>query len=239
MLGAGARTPRTARRVLALTRQNLPPLRTEAADEPLRQGRLSPQGRRQPRARSCWSPPARKSRSRSTPPSALEGAGHRRRCRLHAVLASCSTRRTPPIAPTSCRRATCCAVSIEAGDDAGLGALYRPRRPAHRHRPLRRLGPGRGPVSSTSASPPTQIVPQMYSATLNTEEAFTWRPRLRSTVSDASAALVARAILERPDSDLELVSINDLADAKSNACCSSATASTAPSRARSTTTATT
>ena len=29
--------------------------------------------------------------------------------------------------------------------------------------------------------------------------------------------LVARAILERPDSGLELVTINDLADAKSNA----------------------
>jgi glyceraldehyde 3-phosphate dehydrogenase len=44
---------------------------------------------------------------------------------------------------------------------------------------------------------------------------------------------VARAILERTDHDLELVSINDLADAKSNACCSSATASMAPFPARS------
>jgi glyceraldehyde-3-phosphate dehydrogenase/erythrose-4-phosphate dehydrogenase len=44
---------------------------------------------------------------------------------------------------------------------------------------------------------------------------------------------VARAILERTDHDLELVSINDLADAKANACCSSATACMARSAARS------
>ena len=52
--------------------------------------------------------------------------------------------------------------------------------------------------------------------------------------------LVARAILERPDSGLELVAINDLADAKSNALLFKRdSASTAPIRARSAPTATT
>jgi glyceraldehyde-3-phosphate dehydrogenase/erythrose-4-phosphate dehydrogenase len=50
---------------------------------------------------------------------------------------------------------------------------------------------------------------------------------------------VARAILERPDCGLELVSINDLADAKANARSSSMTACTALSRAPSKWTATT
>jgi glyceraldehyde 3-phosphate dehydrogenase len=45
--------------------------------------------------------------------------------------------------------------------------------------------------------------------------------------------LVARAILERDDHDLELVAINDLADAKSNAMLFARTASTASSPARS------
>jgi hypothetical protein len=41
-------------------------------------------------------------------------------------------------------------------DDLRLGALHRAPRPAHRHRPLRRLGAGRRPLpTNISASPPT------------------------------------------------------------------------------------
>jgi hypothetical protein len=62
-----------------------------------------------------------------------------------------------------------------------------------------------------------KIVPQSLLNWLLKQEFITWRRRLQSTVSDASGAMSARAILERTDHDLELVSINDLADAKANA----------------------
>jgi glyceraldehyde 3-phosphate dehydrogenase len=45
---------------------------------------------------------------------------------------------------------------------------------------------------------------------------MTWRPELHQRLRP-HRRLVARAILEKQDSGLELVSINDLADAKSNA----------------------
>ena len=46
---------------------------------------------------------------------------------------------------------------------------------------------------------------------------MTWRPELRSTASGGSAAWSRARSSSKPDSGLELVAINDLADAKSNA----------------------
>src|SRR5688572_15493728 len=39
-----------------------------------------------------------------------------------------------------------------SGGDLRLGTLYRPARPAHRHRPFRSLGSGRGPVRTFRAN---------------------------------------------------------------------------------------
>ena len=103
--------------LLALTRQNLPQLRLEAAGKSVREGRLSAARRRRRRAGSCCSPPAPRSRSRSPPPRRSKGRGSAptsSRC----PAGSCSTPRTRPIAPTCCPATRCC-VSIEAGATLG------------------------------------------------------------------------------------------------------------------------
>ena len=100
-------------------------------------------------------------------------------------------------------------VSIEAGTTYRLGALYRASRPADRHRQLWRVGPGARPLQAFrphSRGDPSQ---DSGEAEKMTKVAINGFGRI--------GRLVARAILERPDCGLELVAINDLADAKSNA----------------------
>ena len=104
-------------------------------------------------------------------------------------------------------------VSIEAGTHLRLGALHRAPRPAHRHRPLRRLGPGQGRlrIFRPHARRDHRAGARPYETKGNcmTKVAINGFGRI--------GRLVARAILERPDCGLELVSVNDLADAKANA----------------------
>jgi hypothetical protein len=81
-----------------------------------REGRLSPQGAARPRARSCCrdgfgSLAARRCRRRA------RSAGHRRRCRLDAVLGAVRAQ-DAPTAPTCCRK-DALKVSIEAGVTLG------------------------------------------------------------------------------------------------------------------------
>ncbi len=100
-------------------------------------------------------------------------------------------------------------VSIEAGITHRLGTLHRASRPAHRARPLRRLGPGARPVREIrphQGGHPTQNPGETGQMTKVAINGF-----------GRIGRLVARAILSRTDHDLELVAINDLADAKANA----------------------
>ena len=142
--------------LLALTRQNLPPVRTEAASENLsRARRLPPQGRR---GRAQGHPDRHRLRSRDR--------ARRRRARsktqgigADVVSMPCDravrragrglsrghpARRVEPRDPARVDRGR---------DDHRLGALHRASRPAHRHRPLRRVGARRPTCSSISASP--------------------------------------------------------------------------------------
>src|SRR5215213_728474 len=97
--------------------------------------------------------------------------------------------------------------------DLRLGALHWPARPQDRHRPVRRLGAGAPRIRLFRADRGQGFRPyrRLHEAKRNsmTKVAINGFGRI--------GRLVARAILERPDCGLELVSVNDLADAKANA----------------------
>ena len=76
--------------------------------------------------------------------------------------------------------------------------------------------PGRATCSSTSASPSKRSCRKILAA-LESRRSMQWRPELRSTVSGGSAASSPAPCSRSADSGLELVAINDLADAESNA----------------------
>ena len=99
------------------------------------------------------------------------------------------------------------------GDHLRLGALHRASRPQDRHRPFRRLcaGAGRLRLFRPYARQGRCAHHGLHEDKRNsmTKVAINGFGRI--------GRLVARAILERPDCGLELVSVNDLADAKANA----------------------
>ncbi len=216
MLGAGAARRRDGPRVLALT----PPepaagARTEAASE-----NLCAKGAYRLRAAIG----ARKVVLLATG-SEVELALAVRRCAGSAralgrmssrcPAPNCSTRRMPPIARMSCPT-DALIVSIEAGTTFGW----------ERYTGTDGLNIG---LDRFGASAPAEdlfehfgftaeaIVPQIISKASKLTGAFGMATKVAINGFGRIGRLVARAILERTDHDLELVSINDLADAKANA----------------------
>ena len=111
-------------------------------------------------ARSCCSPPARRSSWRSHVAEALEAQG----IGADVVSMPCWERFD---AQDAAYRADILprrrAARLDRGRrDPRLGALYRPRRPRHRPRPLRRLGARPTTSSSTSASPSKRSCPRFW-----------------------------------------------------------------------------
>ncbi len=107
-------------------------------------------------------------------------------------------------------------VSIEAGTTVGLGTLHGPRRRPHRHRPVRRIRAGGRSVQALRLHRRGRSC-RGCSRRSTHRRRMTMATRVAINGFGRIGRLVARAILERPDSGLELVTINDLADAKSNA----------------------
>ena len=215
MLGACAGRRRRRPSVLALTRQNLPQLRTDGGENcSARQRRL---------------PPAR-------PPRRAQGRAARHRFGSRGRDRTSPTRsKRRASAPMSSR---CRAWSCSTQQDAGLS-----RRPAAggcaqgfdrggRHARLaaihRRDGLTIG-IDRFGASAPAEVLFEHFGFSAEADRSA--NPRQTQATSRSSShgdqgcdqrvrahrPAVARAILERTDHDLELVSINDLADAKSNA----------------------
>ena len=223
----------TGRRVLALTRQNLPPVRTEAAARtsaraaPIACGRRGAAQGRPDRDRLRGRDRARRRRR-------ARSAGDRRRRRLDALLGAVRragrglSRRHPA------RRRP---ARLDRGrHDARLGTLHRAARPPHRPRPLRRLGAGRRTCSSISASPPKR---SRRTSSQHIKARRQWhdqscdqrlrahrpprRPRHPRAAATAASSWSRSTISPTPSP---------------TPCCSSATASTAPVPARSAPTAT-
>ena len=121
MLAAGAASAPTARRVLALTRQNLPALRTELADgEPLRPRRLRDSPRPTATPTSTIFATGSEVEIADRRAGAARGQGHRRPRRLGALaraVPAAAGRRTAPRSSAT-RRSS---VAIEAGGRAWAG----------------------------------------------------------------------------------------------------------------------
>ena len=130
--------------ILALTRQNLPPVRTEAASENLC-------------ARGAYRlKPAKNARkviliaTGSEVEIALGAAEQLEAQGIGADVVSMPCTERFDAQPRDYRDDIlpddrCSPAGLDRGrDDLRLGTLHRPQRPAHRHRPLRRLGAGEG-----------------------------------------------------------------------------------------------
>ena len=215
MLGAGAAAARTGPSLLALTRQNLPQLRLERSAE-----NLCARGAYRLRAATAEREVVLIATGSEVQVAlavadALEGQG----IGADVVSMPCwslfDAQDAEPTAPTCCP-ATPCMVSIEAGTTLGW------------ERYIGRDGLNIG-LDRFGASAPAEdlfkrfgftaeaIVPQHRCGAGISRRSMTWRPELRSTVSGGSAASSRAPCSSRQDSGLELVSINDLADAESNA----------------------
>src|SRR3954465_9376863 len=127
---------------------------------------------------------------------------------------ACSTSRTRPIAASSCRAMPCWSRSRRARRSAGsairaaTGSISASTGSAPRGRPAI--------CSSASASPPRRSC-RTSSRHWILKEIKDMATRVAINGFGRIGRLVARAILENPDCGLELVAINDLADAESNA----------------------
>ena len=108
---------------LALSRQNLPTLRTSADDNLSAPRRLCDAAKPTARATSRCSRPARKSRSRVEAAKALARRGQARRRRLDAVAGNCSLRRAKPISArcSAPRRASAIEAAARFGWDRWIG----------------------------------------------------------------------------------------------------------------------
>ena len=161
MLGAGAGAAATGPSLLALTRQNLPQLRTERADNLCARGayRLRAAAGR---AQGGADRHRLRGRARGRRRRGAGRAGDRRRRRLDALLelfdAQDAAYRADLLPGDALARLD------RGGRDDRLGALYRPRRPRYRHRPVRRLGARPRTCSSASASPPRRSCRRIVAA---------------------------------------------------------------------------
>ena len=215
MLGAGAGAD-DGPSLLALTRQNLPQVRTKASNENLSRARRLPA---------------------AAPPSAarkvvLIATGSEVEIALDVADALEAQGIGADVVSMPCSE-------LFDAQDAGLSRRHPARRTrcASRSRPGTTLGweryTGRDGlrigIDRFGASAPADGPVQAFRLHrrgdraadrrrhCNSQETMTWRPKLRSTVSGASAASSPARSSSAPISGLELVAINDLADAKSNA----------------------
>ena len=232
VLAAGACGTSTRPSVLALTRQSLPQLRARGRDAAARGARYRLRAAKASR-RSCWSRPARKS---SWPAPSRNSW----RPGVGADVVSM------PCMEMFDRQDAAYKADVLPAD--ALKRLDRGRRHPG-------LGTLHGWTASTSGSTVSAPRPRRTHCSKNSAsprsnrsensrqiKRLTGVPRMATKVAingfGRIGRLVARAMLERDDHDLELVSINDLAEPRRMRCCSGSTARTAVSPARSRPTAT-